>query len=103
MKDLIGAIAYRYVNLKCPFYYLNPYQELGKEDYYEKYVKKIAGGECNVSVKNPWTYINWNRTPQKRRTIGWKIHISSMMGNHIEILIKVSEYCAKNKIDYRIL
>lgn len=101
MKDLVGAIAQQYVRMDCPFYYLNPYQKIQEADYYEKYVKEIIRGEGNVSVKNPWTYIRWNNIPKKHITMGWKIHVSAIYKNHIEILKRVSDFCYWKKIDFK--
>lgn len=69
--------------------------------YSEKLLSTIKKHDPDVDIhfEGIYSYINYKYIPKLMH--GWKIHISSVFEEAIEILDKVSKYCLENKIGFK--
>ncbi|MBE1555608.1 lanthionine synthetase LanC family protein [Sporosarcina limicola] len=57
--------------------------------------------KVEIYIKNPWTIFIFNKNISDKRTADWKIHISSTIDNHEEVLKIAANYCIKNEINFK--
>ena len=90
------AIAYKN---NSPFYMLN-----NNFKHHEASFINLIDYDKNkveVYVKNPWTIFLFNKNIADKRTVGWKIHISSTIDNYEEVFKTIANYCIENEINFK--
>ena len=87
--------------IKGIFKFPNKDLELYECDYY-KAIKEILNNEdILISIDDIWCFVNFKNVDLPSQ--GWKIHISAIPSNSIEILMKVSRILVNNKIPFKFL
>lgn len=100
MRDLVEINHQQYI-WKHPYYYKeSSFFEIALTDYYYTYVRAyMMDVPHNVVGKAPWTYIYFYNS--QKLDAGWKIHISSEINTHIDVLKAVACYACEKKIDFK--
>jgi hypothetical protein len=82
------------------FYMLDNSIEFNEQSYI-KYLSYDVN-KVEIYTKKPWVSI-YHKNALDKRTAGWKIHISSILENHLEIFKIISTYCITNEINFKFL